>query len=177
MLNFVHQCRRTGCTGPPRGRLRRFFFPGVPVEAVTFTPTWMRPLAQLPSNTDCPFHCKTHPRVLRSGAYFQSCWASKMTSQMMVQSAVMLQAMSRMYHKPARFFSHRLFLNLFFGSSQTEHWLPKYGHFKFGWVGAFKNLVYSCFARGLHSWIGFTHGLHAPKKHVSCILCVNHVQT
>ena len=44
MLQCVHQCRRTGGTGPPRGRLGRFFFPGVPEEAVTFTPTWMRPL-------------------------------------------------------------------------------------------------------------------------------------
>jgi hypothetical protein len=28
-------------------------------------------------------------------------------------------------------------LNLFFGSSQTDHWLSKYGHFKFWGAGVF----------------------------------------
>ena len=75
--------------------------------------------------------CKTHPRKLKSSAYFQSSWASKMTSRMKVRSAVMLQSMSRRCHNPAQFVGHGRLLNPFFGSSQTEHWLPRYGHFKF----------------------------------------------
>jgi hypothetical protein len=75
--------------------------------------------------------CKTHPRRLKSTAYFQSFWASKMTSRMKVRSAVMLQSMSLRCHNPAQFVGHGRLLNLFFGSSQTEHWLPRYGHFKF----------------------------------------------
>ena len=41
--------RRTSSAagGPPRGRLGRFFFPGVPEEAATFTPTWIGPLGDV----------------------------------------------------------------------------------------------------------------------------------
>jgi hypothetical protein len=36
-----------------------------------------------------------------------------------------------MHHNLAQFVDHGRLLNLFFGSSQTNDWLPKYGHFKF----------------------------------------------
>jgi hypothetical protein len=35
-----------------------------------------------------------------------------------------------MHHKLAQFIGYRLLLNLFFGSSQMDDWLLKYGHFK-----------------------------------------------
>ena len=56
-----------------------------------------------------------------------------------------LQGMSFMIHKPARFFGRGRLLNLFFGSSQTDHWLSKYGHFKFGGAGVLQIWVYSWF--------------------------------
>jgi hypothetical protein len=43
-----------------------------------------------------------------------------------------------MYHKPPQFIGHGRLLNVIFGSSQTEHWLPKYGHFKFRGIEAFQ---------------------------------------
>jgi hypothetical protein len=40
-----------------------------------------------------------------------------------------------MHHKLAQFFGYGWSLDLFFGSSQMDNWLSKYGHFKI-WGGA-----------------------------------------
>jgi hypothetical protein len=74
---------------------------------------------------------------------------------------VILQGISFMVHKPARFFYRGRLLNLFFGSSQTDHWLSNHGHFKFGVLGCFPS--------------EFTSSLHMIEK--ACKLCANSVQT
>ena len=85
---------------------------------------------------------KTHPRVLKWDTYFESSGAPKMTPWSNFHMPVISHGMIFMIHKPARVFSRGRLLNLFFGSSQTDHWLSKYGHFKFGGTGVFPILVY-----------------------------------
>jgi hypothetical protein len=58
--------------------------------------------------------------------------------------------MGQMHRKVAHFVGHGRLLNLFFGSSQTDVWLPRYGHFKF-WGGV----------TGVVQKIKFTFGLDA----------------
>jgi hypothetical protein len=50
------------------------------------------------------------------------------------QSLVIWWRMGQMHGKLAQLVGHGRSLNLFFGSSQTDVWLPRYGHFKF-WGG------------------------------------------
>ena len=47
--------------------------------------------------------------------------------------------------KPAQFVAHWWLIVLFFGSCQTDHWLPRYGCFKFWVVGMCRYVhVYVC---------------------------------
>ena len=73
-----------------------------------------------------------------------------------------------MHHKLAQFVGHGRLLNLFFGSSQTDVWLPRYGHFKF-WGGV---VLQTKFTFGLHvvvyvPIIKFILGSHAWTQHVN----------
>jgi hypothetical protein len=71
-----------------------------------------------------------------------------MTPWMNFRYAIMLWPTSQMLHTPAQFVGHGRMLNVFFGSSQTEHWLPRYGHFKFRGIEELSLLVvYSWFTR------------------------------
>ncbi len=51
----------------------------------------------------------------------------------------MMELPNPAYHTPAQFVGHWRLLNVFFGSPQTEHWLQRYGHFKFREIEAFQN--------------------------------------
>jgi hypothetical protein len=102
----------------------------------------------------------TYTRVLKSDAHFQFSGAPKMTPWMNFRYATMLWPTSQMLHTPAQFVGHGRMLNVFFGSSQTEHWLPRYGHFKFRGIEELSLLV-------VYSW--FTCLVRA------CKLCVNSV--
>ncbi len=83
--------------------------------------------------------------------------------------------MAQMQHNLAQFVGHGRLLNLFFGSSQTDDWLPKYGHFKFwGGVVLQKN-VYTWFTCGGNKLCvnsvqtkmhGLVPGLHGERFHV-----------
>jgi len=83
-----------------------------------------------------------------------------MTPWMNFRYATMLWPTSQMLHTPAQFVGHGRMLNVFFGSSQTEHPLPRYGHFKFRGIEELSLLV-------VYSW--FTCLVRA------CKLCVNSV--
>jgi hypothetical protein len=75
----------------------------------------------------------------KKDSHFQFSGAPKMTPWMNFRYAIMLWPTSQMLHTPAQFVGHGRMLNVFFGSSQTEHWLPGYGHFKFRGIEAFQN--------------------------------------
>ena len=65
--------------------------------------------------------------------------------------------MGRMHHKVVQFVGHGRLLNLFFGSSQTDVWLPRYGHSKF-WGGVVHKTK-------------FTFGLHAVVSNYAQTWC------
>ena len=94
---------------------------------------------------------RTYSRVLKSDAHFQFAGAPKMTPWMNFRYATMLWPTSQMLHTPAQFVGHGRMLNVFFGSSQTEHWLPRYGHFKFRGIEELSLLVvcswFTCLVR------------------------------
>ena len=82
-----------------------------------------------------PALCKTRPRALKSDAYIRCCGAPKLTFLTHFCHAAISWPMRSMCHKPAQFVGNGRFLNLFFGSGRTAHWLPRYGLFKFGVLG------------------------------------------
>ena len=90
-----------------------------------------------------------------------------MTPWMNFWYAIMLWRTSQMLHTPAQFVGHGRMLNVFFGSSQTEHWLPKYGHFKFRGIGGVPELSLLV----VYSW--FTCLVQVTSR--ECKLCVNSV--
>ncbi len=62
------------------------------------------------------------------------------------QSSGVWRRMGWMHRKLAHFFGYGWSLDVFFGSSQMDNWLLKYGHFKF-WGGAvLQNLVCTWFS-------------------------------
>ena len=77
------------------------------------------------------------PAYAEMGNLFRGFWRTKDDPLIKFYMPVIFQGMSFMIHKPARFFSRGRLLNLFFGSSQTDHWMSKYGHVKFGGAGVF----------------------------------------
>jgi hypothetical protein len=60
--------------------------------------------------------------------------APKTSLRVIFQSWAIWWLMGQTHHKVAQFVGHGRLLNLFFGSSQMDVWLPRYGHFKF-WGG------------------------------------------
>ena len=82
-----------------------------------------------------PALCKTHPRALKSDAYFGCSGAPKLTPLTNVCCAAISSRMRSMCPKPAQFVRNGRLLNLFFGSGRTAHWLPRYGRFKLGVSG------------------------------------------
>ena len=87
--------------------------------------------------------CKTHPRVLKSDAYFRCSGAPKMTPLTNFRHASLSSQTRSTCHKPAQFVGNGRLLDLFFGSCQTAPWLQKYGHFKFG-VSGYCMYVHVC---------------------------------
>jgi hypothetical protein len=77
---------------------------------------------------------KVHCSLLISDICFWFSGAPKMSLRSVFQSLAVWWPMGQMHHKLAQFVGHGRLLNLFFGSSQTDVWLPRYGHFKF-WGG------------------------------------------
>ena len=77
---------------------------------------------------------KVHLRLLISDICFWFSGGPKMILRSVFQSLVVWCPMGHMHHKLAHFVGHGRLLTLFFGSSQTDVWLPRYGHFKF-WGG------------------------------------------
>jgi hypothetical protein len=67
---------------------------------------------------------------------------------------------------------------VFFGSSQTEHWLPRYGHFKFRGIGGVPELsllvIYSCFTCMVRACKLCVNSVKRRKIEV-CKLCVNFI--
>ena len=63
----------------------------------------------------------------------------KKSLQAVFQSLAIWWLMGQMHHKLAQFVGHGRLLNLFFGLSQTDVRLPKYGHFKFGGGVVYQN--------------------------------------
>jgi hypothetical protein len=61
-------------------------------------------------------------------------WCAKKKPPDRFQSLAIWWLMGQMHHKLAQFVGHGRLLNLFFGSSQTDVWLPRYGRFEF-WGG------------------------------------------
>ena len=88
---------------------------------------------------------KVHQSLLKSDIYFWFSGAPKKSLRAVFQSWAIWWLMGQLHHKLAQFVGHGRLLNLFFGSSQTEVWLPRYGHSKF-WGGVVcKNKVYVWF--------------------------------
>ena len=79
-----------------------------------------------------PALCKTHPRALKSEAYFGCSGAPKLTPLTNFCYAAISWRMRSMCHKPAQFVGNRRLFNLFFGSGRTAHWLMRYDRFKLG---------------------------------------------
>jgi hypothetical protein len=77
---------------------------------------------------------KVHWSWLKSDIYFGFAGAPKTSLRVIFQSWAIWWLMGQMHHKVAQFVGHGRLLNLFFGSSQMDVWLPRYGHFKF-WGG------------------------------------------
>ena len=77
---------------------------------------------------------KVHWSLLISDICFWFSGAPKMSLRSVFQSLAVWWPMGQMHHKLAQCDGHGRLLNLFFGSSQTDVWLPRYGHFKF-WGG------------------------------------------
>ena len=106
-------------------------------------------------------------------------WCAKKSLRAIFQSWAIWWLMGPMLHKVAQFLGHGRLLNLFFGSSQTDVWLPRYGHSKF-WGGVVhKNKVYirfTCSCNKLCSNLVQTkmHGLHGERFHVTrtCPACM-----
>ncbi len=65
------------------------------------------------------------------GHLFLVFWCAKKEPPDHFRSPVIWWRMDQMHHNLAQFVDHGRLLNLFFGSSQTDDWLPRYGHFKF----------------------------------------------
>ena len=78
--------------------------------------------------------CKAHLRMLKSGLYFLVFWCAKDEPKARFQSLGIWWCWGRIHHKLAQSFDHGRLLNVAFGSSQTDDWLPRYGHLKF-WGG------------------------------------------
>ena len=91
------------------------------------------------------------------GHLFLVFWCAKKSLRAVFQSWAIWWLMGRMHHKVVQFVGHGRLLNLFFGSSQTDVWLPRYGHFKF-WGGV------------VHK-IKFTFGLHAVVSNYAQTWC------
>ena len=74
-----------------------------------------------------------HWSLLKSDIYFWFSGAPKksLRSPDHFRSPVIWWRTGRMHHDLAQFVDHGRLLNLFFGSSQTDDWLSRYGHFKF----------------------------------------------
>ena len=69
--------------------------------------------------------------------------------------------------KPAQFVAHWWLIVLFFGSCQTDHWLPRYGCFKFWVVGMCRYMyVHACMCMYVYVSVGIVciwplgHGNH-----------------
>jgi hypothetical protein len=88
-----------------------------------------------------------HWSLLKSDIYFGFSGAPKKSLRVVFQSWAIWWFMDQMRHKLAQFVGLGRLLNLFFGSSQTDVWLSRYGHLSFGVVWCTK--------------IKFTFGLHA----------------
>ncbi len=65
------------------------------------------------------------------GHLFLVFWCAKKEPPDHFRPPVIWWHMGQMHHNLAQFVDHGRLLNLFFGSSQTDDWLPRYGHFKF----------------------------------------------
>jgi hypothetical protein len=121
----------------------------------------------------CYLRCTKHIFVCWNRTLFRGgCGASKMSFRELFQPLVICWRKGRMHSKLAQFVSHGRLLNLFFGSSQTGDWLPRYGHFKFRVVWRSKTE----FTHGLRAvvyvpttWTKFSLGLHALKQHVNFV--------
>ncbi len=74
---------------------------------------------------------KAHLRVLKSDIYFWLCGAPRMRLLTIFRSSVIWWRMGQMHHNLAQFVGNGRLLKICFGSSQTDDWLPKYGHVKF----------------------------------------------
>jgi hypothetical protein len=81
-----------------------------------------------------PALCKTHPRALKSEAYFgcSESGAPKLTPLTNVWYAAISWRMRFMCQKPAQFVGNGRLFNLFFGFGRTAHWSLRYGPFKSG---------------------------------------------
>ena len=96
------------------------------------------------------FHARCPRRICvgwRQTFFFWLSGVPKRTWFTTFQSLGICWRMGQMHHKLAQYFCYGRLLNLFFGSSQLDNWLQKYGRFKYG--------VVKC------SKIVFTLGLHA----------------
>ena len=58
-------------------------------------------------------------------------WCAKDEPKARFQSLGIWWCWGRMRHKLAQSFDHGRLFNVAFGSSQTDDWLPRYGHLKF----------------------------------------------
>jgi hypothetical protein len=77
---------------------------------------------------------KVHWSLLKSDICFLFSDAPKQSLRVVFQPWVIWWLIVQIHHKVAQFVGHGRLLNLYFGSSQTDVWLPRYGHFKF-WGG------------------------------------------
>jgi hypothetical protein len=93
---------------------------------------------------------KAHLRVLKLDSLFLFHGAPKMSLPIIFRSSILLWRMGQMHQKVAQFVGYGRVFDMFFGSSQTDDWLLRYGPSRFWGMWCLKtkdvlciNLVYS----------------------------------